>query len=54
MCVLTYGEGGGFKDGQNHPYIINEWPLNKKNSASFFTPFLTRLPKNKLTPSILI
>ena len=25
--VALHG-GGGFKNCQNHPYVINEWPLN--------------------------
>ena len=25
--VPLHGDGGGVKNCQNHPYIINEWPL---------------------------
>ena len=25
--ILYGGKGGGVKNCQNHPYVINEWPL---------------------------
>ena len=25
--LLLHGVGGGVKNCQNHPYVINEWPL---------------------------
>jgi hypothetical protein len=26
--TYPYMGAGGIKNGQNHPYVINEWPLN--------------------------
>lgn len=27
LRTLTWGQGGGFKNFQNHPYVIKESPL---------------------------